>query len=114
MLTSCRRLGRELLCNIRLPGDVRGAACGPHKLCGACSDAAHVHTQTTCANYASLIALKNASWSINSLKVYSKLLLNGNVTASAGERNIDPVRVRATVGLLLAGTGILAALGTLW
>ncbi|KJA19486.1 glycoside hydrolase family 16 protein [Hypholoma sublateritium FD-334 SS-4] len=56
----------------------------------------------------------NASWSINSLQVYSKLLLNGNVSVSASARDIDSARVWGVEVLLLACAGMVTALGALW
>lgn len=60
------------------------------------------------------IVLQNASWSINSLQVYSKLLLNGNVSVSASARDTDPTHAWGIEVLLLVGAGMVTVLGALW
>lgn len=42
--------------------------------------------KVTCGDRRSLTQLQNASWSINSLKVYKKQVINGQVSAADAQR----------------------------
>jgi len=94
----CRRLGREFICYFGMPWNLRREIDGSKELCGNTNFPLRERIILT-------FLFQNASWSINSLKVYRKQLL-ANVRGAAPAR-LSTIGIWTLLSFCISGTALL-------